>query len=96
LARTIRAKQYSIRTEQSYVDWSHRFLRLCGEKSTSEISAAVYRAVKGALERPTRAQDVQWATLPAVPVAPALQLSDAHGRIGLATGIDLPQQLEQR
>ncbi len=32
LARTIRAMQYSIRTEQSYVDWCHRFLLFCGSK----------------------------------------------------------------
>ncbi|SDX71901.1 phage integrase N-terminal SAM-like domain-containing protein [Thiocapsa roseopersicina] len=32
LARTIRAMQYSIRTEQSYVDWCHRFLMFCGSK----------------------------------------------------------------
>jgi hypothetical protein len=32
LSRTIRAMQYSIRTEQSYVDWCHRFLRFCGGK----------------------------------------------------------------
>ncbi len=30
LARTIRSMQYSIRTEQSYVAWCHRFLRFCG------------------------------------------------------------------
>lgn len=29
LARTIRTKQYSIRTEHTYVDWCHRFLRHC-------------------------------------------------------------------
>ena len=28
LSRTIRAMQYSIRTEQSYLDWRHRFLHL--------------------------------------------------------------------
>jgi hypothetical protein len=28
-------------------------------------------------------------------ITPAFQLSDAHGGIGLAAGIDLPQQLEQ-
>jgi hypothetical protein len=32
LARTIRAKQYSIRTEQSDVDWCHRVLLFCGSK----------------------------------------------------------------
>jgi integrase len=32
LARTIRAMHYSIRAEQSYVDWCHRFLRFCGGK----------------------------------------------------------------
>jgi integrase len=32
LARTIRAMQYSIRTEQSYVDWCHRFLLFGGSK----------------------------------------------------------------
>jgi site-specific recombinase XerD len=32
LARTIRAMQYSIRTEQSYVEWCHRFLLFCGSK----------------------------------------------------------------
>jgi integron integrase len=39
LARTIRSKQYSIRTEQSYVDWCHRFLRFCGDKPMKEIGA---------------------------------------------------------
>jgi integron integrase len=31
LARTIRAMQYAIRTEQAYVDWCHRFLLFCGD-----------------------------------------------------------------
>jgi integron integrase len=37
LARTIRAMQYSIRTEQSYVDWCHRFLTFCGETPTDRL-----------------------------------------------------------
>lgn len=32
LARTLRARHYSIRTEQSYVDWCHRFLCFCRDK----------------------------------------------------------------
>ena len=40
LARAIRSKQYSIRTEQSYVDWCHRFLRFCADKPIEEIGAA--------------------------------------------------------
>lgn len=32
LARTIRAMRYSIRTEQSYVDWGIRFLTFRGDK----------------------------------------------------------------
>lgn len=39
LARAIRSKRYSIRTEQSYVDWCHRFLRFCGDKPMKEIGA---------------------------------------------------------
>jgi len=30
-SRTIRAMQYSIRTEQSYLDWCHRFLLFCAD-----------------------------------------------------------------
>ncbi|AUB85421.1 integrase (plasmid) [Candidatus Thiodictyon syntrophicum] len=37
LARTIRAMQYSIRTEQAYVDWCHRFLAFCGDKPTEAL-----------------------------------------------------------
>ncbi|MBP8290819.1 MAG: hypothetical protein KAX51_13635, partial [Chromatiaceae bacterium] len=33
----IRAMQYSIRTEQSYVDWCHRFLAFCGETPTERL-----------------------------------------------------------
>jgi integron integrase len=40
LARAIRSKRYSIRTEQSYVDWCHRFLRFCGDTPITEIGAA--------------------------------------------------------
>lgn len=39
LARTLRTKQYSIRTEQSYVDWAHRFLRYCEGKSLEALGA---------------------------------------------------------
>ena len=39
LARAIRARHYSIRTEQSYVDWCHRFLRFCGDRPLEEIGA---------------------------------------------------------
>jgi integron integrase len=39
LARAVRSKQYSIRTEQTYVDWCHRFLRFCSDKPIGEIGA---------------------------------------------------------
>ncbi len=29
--------QYSIRTEQSYVDWCHRFLAFCGNKDAPDL-----------------------------------------------------------
>jgi hypothetical protein len=37
LVRTIRAMQYSIRTEQAYVDWCHRFLAFRGEAPTARL-----------------------------------------------------------
>jgi integron integrase len=37
LARTLRSRHYSIRTERSYTDWCHRFLRFCGDKSVEGI-----------------------------------------------------------
>jgi integron integrase len=40
LARTIRSKHYSIRTEQSYVDWCSRFLLFCDGKPLDRIGAA--------------------------------------------------------
>jgi integron integrase len=40
LARTIRAMQYSIRTEQSYVDWCHQFLAFCGDTPTERLGVA--------------------------------------------------------
>ncbi len=40
LARTLRTKQYSIRTEQTYVDWCHRFRRACKGKPVGEIGDA--------------------------------------------------------
>lgn len=39
LTRTIRALQYSIRTEQSYVDWCHRFLAFCQPTEVSQLGA---------------------------------------------------------
>ncbi len=40
LARTLRARQYSIRTEQSYVDWCHRFLLFCEAESAEGLDVA--------------------------------------------------------
>jgi integrase len=37
LARTIRAMQYSVRTEQAYVDGCHRFLAFCGETPVERL-----------------------------------------------------------
>mgnify|MGYP006267597963 CR=1 FL=1 len=37
LARTLRTKQYSIRTEQTYVDWGRRFLHYCKGKSVERL-----------------------------------------------------------
>jgi integron integrase len=37
LARTIRAMQYSIRTEQAYVDWCQRFLAFCGDTPAERL-----------------------------------------------------------
>jgi len=35
LARTLRARRYAIRTEQTYVDWCHRFIGFCGGSNPS-------------------------------------------------------------
>ncbi len=40
LARTLRARHYSIRTEQSYVDWAHRFLLFNAGKQESQLVQA--------------------------------------------------------
>ncbi len=40
LARTLRTRQYSIRTEQTYVDWCHRFLRHCEGKPVEALGPA--------------------------------------------------------
>jgi len=37
LSETIHARQYSIRTEQAYLDWCHRFLVFCDKKEIEEI-----------------------------------------------------------
>jgi len=37
LARTVRAMQYSIRTEQGYVDWCHRFLLYSGDRPIDSL-----------------------------------------------------------
>ncbi len=39
-ARAVRAKQYSIRTEQSYVDWCRRFLGFCGPRPPEQLGGA--------------------------------------------------------
>jgi hypothetical protein len=36
-ARTLRAMQYAIHTEQSYVDWCHRFLAFCGKTPAERL-----------------------------------------------------------
>jgi hypothetical protein len=40
LARTIRAMRYSIRTEQSYMDWCRRFLAFCAPAPEEQLGAA--------------------------------------------------------
>lgn len=40
LARTLRARQYAIRTEQTYVDWCHRFLRHTGTQDPRALAQA--------------------------------------------------------
>lgn len=37
LAAAIQERQYSVRTEQSYIDWCNRFLAFCGDKDLSEL-----------------------------------------------------------
>ncbi len=39
LARTLRSRHYSIRTEKTYVDWCHRFLLFCEDKRVEQVSA---------------------------------------------------------
>ncbi len=38
LARTLRARQYAIRTEQTYVDWCHRFLRYIDKQDPTALA----------------------------------------------------------
>jgi integron integrase len=38
LARTLRARRYSIRTEQAYVDWCHRFLLYTGKQDPETLA----------------------------------------------------------
>ena len=61
LARTIRAMQYSIRTEQSYVDWCHRFLLFCGSKPLDALGVPdVQRFLSHlAVERSVLGQDAE-------------------------------------
>jgi integron integrase len=40
LARTLRARRYAIRTEQSDLDWCHRFLGFCGATDAAELGPA--------------------------------------------------------
>jgi integron integrase len=40
LARTLRARRYAIRTEQTYVDWCHRFLLYTGKADPSALGQA--------------------------------------------------------
>jgi len=40
MTRAVRAKQYSIRTEQSYVDWCRSFLGVCGPRLVEQRGAA--------------------------------------------------------
>jgi integron integrase len=37
LARTLRARRYAIRTEQTYLDWCHRFLGFCGKVDAADL-----------------------------------------------------------
>jgi hypothetical protein len=37
MARMIRSRHYSIRTEQSYLDWASRFLNSIGDRPTSSV-----------------------------------------------------------
>jgi integron integrase len=37
LARTLRARRYAIRTEQTYVDWCHRFLLFAGKEDANGL-----------------------------------------------------------
>jgi integron integrase len=49
LARTLRAERYALRTEQTYVDWCHRFLLFCGAGGDREIDTGTLGA--GDVER---------------------------------------------
>jgi integrase len=40
LARTLRARRYSIRTEQAYVDWCHRFLLYTGKQDPERLAGS--------------------------------------------------------
>jgi len=40
LAQTLRAERYALRTEQTYVDWCHRFLLFCGWGPSSVARSA--------------------------------------------------------
>lgn len=40
LARTLRARRYAIRTEQTYVDWCHRFLCFAGREDADGLGQA--------------------------------------------------------
>ena len=44
LARTLRAERYALRTEQTYVDWCHRFLLFCGVGNGQELDTAALGA----------------------------------------------------
>jgi len=44
MARVMRARRYAIRTEQTYLDWCHRFLLLCRNKSPEALPASIVEA----------------------------------------------------
>jgi hypothetical protein len=85
LSRTIRAMQYSIRTEQSYVDWCHRFLLFCGDKPLDAVAFLFKHLLERPLEDVKFSKTRKQARLPVVLSRDAMRALLAHmdGTLGL-------------
>lgn len=90
----VRTRNYSIRTERTYVDWAHRYILFHGKQHPAKLGAADINRFLSSLTRVRKLQSERRNAAPAA--APAISATEQHAPIAPDSSVAQPTTHRQQ